>query len=260
MTAAPATNARPRPSMTPTAIPAAAATTASPPSRPAAPTRAISAPACMSAAPATACPIISTMAAGPARPPAAPSTVATGSSATCTNHSSSNCSCSGTRQQQDLHHQEMGPYLGRQRPQHLDRLHHGPPAQRCDHARCVQRRDPGLRHLQHHAQSSVSDSKFPAENNLYCLSATVTPLGYNWTTLTSQIDAMNANGVHQPGDRPGAWLADPDARLALWRAHRAGQHHPLHHPAVGRPEHPGPLVRRWLAPKAPPRTAISTPA
>lgn len=37
-------------------------------------------------------------------------------------------------------------------------------------------------------------SKFPAENTDYCLPGTITPLGYDWSTLSSQVDAMTANG------------------------------------------------------------------
>jgi Flp pilus assembly protein TadG len=37
-------------------------------------------------------------------------------------------------------------------------------------------------------------SGFSAANPVSCLSSTVTPLGYNWSTLNSQITAMNANG------------------------------------------------------------------
>ena len=38
-------------------------------------------------------------------------------------------------------------------------------------------------------------TSFPAENNEYCAVATVTPLGYNWTNLTNQINAMSAYGA-----------------------------------------------------------------
>lgn len=37
-------------------------------------------------------------------------------------------------------------------------------------------------------------AKFPAENSEYCLPGTITPLGYDWSTLSSQVDAMTANG------------------------------------------------------------------
>jgi hypothetical protein len=40
-----------------------------------------------------------------------------------------------------------------------------------------------------------ANTLFPAENNQYCGSATVTPLGYNWTNLTSQINAMTSYGA-----------------------------------------------------------------
>ncbi len=42
--------------------------------------------------------------------------------------------------------------------------------------------------------SPAGSSKFPAENTDYCLPGTITPLGYDWSTLSSQVDAMTANG------------------------------------------------------------------
>ena len=36
---------------------------------------------------------------------------------------------------------------------------------------------------------------FEAENMLYCASASVTPLGYNWSTLTNQVNAMSPYGA-----------------------------------------------------------------
>jgi hypothetical protein len=41
---------------------------------------------------------------------------------------------------------------------------------------------------------NVPDTGFPAENPASCLGATVTTLGYNWTNLGSQIDAMSPGG------------------------------------------------------------------
>jgi Flp pilus assembly protein TadG len=37
-------------------------------------------------------------------------------------------------------------------------------------------------------------AKFPAENTDYCLPGTITPLAHDWGTLSSQVDAMTANG------------------------------------------------------------------
>ncbi len=39
-----------------------------------------------------------------------------------------------------------------------------------------------------------STTDFPAENSAYCPPGTVTPLGYDWNTLSDQVDAMTANG------------------------------------------------------------------
>jgi Flp pilus assembly protein TadG len=41
---------------------------------------------------------------------------------------------------------------------------------------------------------SSTSTDFPAENSAYCPPGTITPLGYDWTTLSSQVDAMTANG------------------------------------------------------------------
>lgn len=37
-------------------------------------------------------------------------------------------------------------------------------------------------------------AKFPAENTDYCVPGTITPLAHDWDTLSSQVDAMTANG------------------------------------------------------------------
>jgi len=41
---------------------------------------------------------------------------------------------------------------------------------------------------------SSTTTDFPAENSAYCPPGTITPLGYDWDTLSSQVDAMTANG------------------------------------------------------------------
>jgi hypothetical protein len=41
---------------------------------------------------------------------------------------------------------------------------------------------------------TTTTALFPAENNNVCGSSVTTPLGYNWTNLTGQINAMTANG------------------------------------------------------------------
>lgn len=42
--------------------------------------------------------------------------------------------------------------------------------------------------------TAAASAKFPAENSDYCLPGTITPLGYDWTNLGKQVDAMTANG------------------------------------------------------------------
>ncbi len=41
---------------------------------------------------------------------------------------------------------------------------------------------------------SSTTTDFPAENSAYCPPGTITALTYDWTTLSSQVDAMTANG------------------------------------------------------------------
>lgn len=41
---------------------------------------------------------------------------------------------------------------------------------------------------------TTTDTKFPAENSQYCPPGTITALGYDWATMSSQVDAMTANG------------------------------------------------------------------
>jgi Flp pilus assembly protein TadG len=42
--------------------------------------------------------------------------------------------------------------------------------------------------------TSSPAGSFPAENSSYCPPGTITPLGYDWDTLSDQVDAMTANG------------------------------------------------------------------
>jgi hypothetical protein len=55
---------------------------------------------------------------------------------------------------------------------------------------------------------SSTSTYFPAENTSYCPGSTITPLGYNWTTLASQVDAMaTAGSTNQPIGLAWGWQA-----------------------------------------------------
>ena len=91
-------------------------------------------------------------------------------------------------------------------------------------------------------------TKFPAENDQSCPTSSITTLSYDWTALNNAIDAMSPNG----GTNQTIGLAHGMQLLITGDPYNApdpaGQHHPLHHSSVRRPQHHGPLVRQWLQP------------
>ena len=112
-------------------------------------------------------------------------TVSSGSSATCTGHSSSNCSCTGsgsgkTCKTKIYNHTWVANSTSTWGGCIMDREKNPPASTDYDVSNTL---------------PSSGYTLFPAENNLYCAVATVTPLGYNWTTLSSQITAMTAYGA-----------------------------------------------------------------
>ena len=108
-----------------------------------------------------------------------PAIIATGSSATCSGHSASNCSCTGSGAAKVCstktwthiwlanNHSTWGGCV-MDRKQSYDIADTAP---------------------------SAANTLFPATNNVYCGPATVTPLGYNWANLSSQVDAMTPFGA-----------------------------------------------------------------
>jgi hypothetical protein len=107
-----------------------------------------------------------------------PAIIATGSSATCSGHSNSNCSCTGSGSAKvcstktwthtwvaNAHSTWKGCVMDRK--QNYDIANTTP---------------------------SAANTLFPAENTVSCGTATITSLGYNWSTLSSQIDAMSPAG------------------------------------------------------------------
>jgi Flp pilus assembly protein TadG len=112
-------------------------------------------------------------------------TVSSGSSATCTGHSSTNCSCTGSGSSKVCktkvwNHTWVANSTSTWDGCIMDREKNPPASTDYD----VSNTTPASGY-----------TLFPAENNLYCAVATVTPLGYNWTTLSSQITAMTAYGA-----------------------------------------------------------------
>ena len=114
-------------------------------------------------------------------------TIATGSSASCSGHSSSNCSCTGSGSSKTCKTKVWNHTWVANSTSTWDG--------------CIMDREwasatGGTDYDETNTAPSGSGySNFPAENNQYCAVATVTPLGYNWTTLSNQITAMSAYGA-----------------------------------------------------------------
>jgi len=107
--------------------------------------------------------------------------VAKGSSATCGLFSSSNCSCSGSN---------SSKVCSTQRWQHV-----WVPNSHSSWSGCIMDRTQpyDIQNTQPSGNSTGMSATNPAPTSL-CPAATVTPLGYNWSNLNSQIGAMKANG------------------------------------------------------------------
>jgi Flp pilus assembly protein TadG len=105
-------------------------------------------------------------------------TISTGSSATCSGHSGSNCSCTGSG----------GSTVCKTKVWN----HTWVANAHSTWTGCVMDRKQGYDIS--NTTPSATNTLFPAENTVYCGAATVTSLGYNWTNLSSQIDAMSPYG------------------------------------------------------------------
>jgi Flp pilus assembly protein TadG len=106
--------------------------------------------------------------------------ISTGSSASCTGYSSSNCSCKNS---------------GNSKTCSTKNWTHPAWVAETNHALwngCFTDRTQSY-DIQN-TQPSGSTSGFEADNNDNCPAATITILGYNWTSLASQITAMQAAG------------------------------------------------------------------
>jgi hypothetical protein len=119
-------------------------------------------------------------------------TVSKGSSATCEGFSSGNCSCSGS---------------GSSRTCKTQRWTHGWVVN--DHSTwggCV--RDRTQDYDINNTTPASGSTLFPAVNPSSCLGATVTTLGYSWSDLSSQIDAMKPSGsTNQAEGMAHGWQA-----------------------------------------------------
>lgn len=107
-------------------------------------------------------------------------TISTGRNASCNGYSSSNCSCSGT---------------GSSKTCKTNTWTHTSWVAETDHSLwsgCVTDRtqDYDIRNT----QPSGSTSGFEADNNFYCPGAQTYNLGYDWTTLSTKVNAMVASG------------------------------------------------------------------
>jgi Flp pilus assembly protein TadG len=109
----------------------------------------------------------------------------TGSSATCTGHSSSNCTCTGSGSSKVCKAKNYPHTWVANSTSTWDG--------------CIMDREwasaAGTDYDETNTTPGSGYTNFTAENNQYCAVATVTPLGYNWTTLSSQINAMSAYGA-----------------------------------------------------------------
>jgi hypothetical protein len=116
-----------------------------------------------------------------------PNFTQTGSSATCNGHSSSNCSCTGSGSSKVCTAKNWAHTWVANATSTWDG--------------CIMDREwssatGGTDYDETNTAPSGSGyTNFPAENNQYCAVATVTPLGYNWSTLSSQVTAMSAYGA-----------------------------------------------------------------
>ena len=106
-------------------------------------------------------------------------TVGTGSSANCNGYSGTNCSCTGSN---------SSKVCSTQRLTHAWVIN-----AHSTWGGCIMDRDKANNYDTSNTAPDTTAKGFPATNPLDCLGATVTPLGYNWTNLGTQIDAMAPN-------------------------------------------------------------------
>lgn len=109
----------------------------------------------------------------------------TGSSATCSGHSSSNCTCTGSGSSKVCKAKNYPHTWVANSTSTWDG--------------CIWDREwasaAGTDYDETNTTPASGYTLFEAENMQYCAVATVTPLGYNWTNLSSQINAMSPYGA-----------------------------------------------------------------
>jgi Flp pilus assembly protein TadG len=107
------------------------------------------------------------------------STIATGSSATCNGYSSNNCSCTGNQSNKTCSTKTWT---------------HTSWVPETDHSLwngCIMDR---AQDYDTNVSSPSGSSQYPAANDDYCPPTSMMTLGYNWTALSTEVDAMTANG------------------------------------------------------------------
>mgnify|MGYP001553906507 CR=1 FL=1 len=118
--------------------------------------------------------------------------VSSGSSATCGTFSSSNCSCSGKNNAKKCKTQQWS--------------HNWVPNAHSTWNGCIMDRaqDYDIHNTQPSGSSGMSATNtYPSS---LCLSPTVSPLGYDWNSLNSQVDNMTASGsTNQPVGLASGW-------------------------------------------------------
>ena len=94
---------------------------------------------------------------------------------------------------------------------------------------------------------AVTASLFPADQYSSCTLA-MTGLSYNWASMTGVVSQMSANGsTNQPIGLVWGWQSLVGGGPFTVPAEDPNYTVPAgHHPAVGRPQHAGPLVRQRL--------------
>ena len=105
--------------------------------------------------------------------------IASGSGATCTGHSAANCSCTGSN----------GATVCTTKVWN----HVWVPNNHSSWTGCLM--DRKQTYDASNTAPAGGSTNFPAENNQYCGTATVTSLGYDWAALTNQVNAMTAYGA-----------------------------------------------------------------
>ena len=121
-----------------------------------------------------------------------PVILGTGSSATCSGHASTNCGCAtaGGYFSTNFFGASSGTNVCLAKAWNTTWVTNSHSTWKG----CVMDRYPDYDIANTAPSTSIQHTLFPAENNAYCDTA-VTPLSYDWTNLSAQVNAMVANGA-----------------------------------------------------------------